>query len=1053
MALAATHPSLAQGQGIDGGERGQNYAGYSNGMEFWAEAGTKGELRRFLQKPYEPKEVINGYEPSISQVEWFLSSGTLHIRTPRLLPESNYTIQTPSGSMRLSGGGLYIVRIEGDTSRFTVLKGGARVRNGPGDTQGSVIGEEEEAVTRADAAGAPEVRGLDEEVASAAYPTVKAALDRGPIFFAVGGPGRYEFGRAGRHSVRPPEATAVAGPEVKVLRGEVDDGTVATGNRESLGVALPNRVGLWVESNSDLRFRSYLQNRGRARFNIDQRSRSDLTIERGTVAVWVPRLHEGSATEISTPSASLEVGYLTRCIVVVEEGATRVVVFNGWVTVTPRDARTPLTIRGGERIVMRGGAPATARAQRMRQWERDEYRPLAWRASEVSETVFADPAVQREYGRARSPEAGVAGAADGLSPGGIDAFDDNSAVQSATAGPLRRFAASPLGYCFFTLVAGMVGLLLLRFSDPRKRVVRALFGGPWRLMAVSVIVAVVTGYLSMRQRALFEWEHVGFILGVCLLAQWLEQRAPKARWLQRLKTLVIVFAYLVAATMQIGAMYALTAGFAALDHPGLLEHAMQWMLGPIATSPLEEIFGSAGPSTAGTAAFGAILTVLILGAGILLLPRRGSAPPYRRWHWLNFVLVVSLLLLRLGLEVSLLQDAYTHAPSEKTEAAFALACGAGLLLAISFVIAARHGRARRAALPVPAAVSAPAVVKLISTLAVTATAVTVAGVIASTKDHAAGSLAELRNAYVSDYVKARWDKFKDAGKNISAADGKEAGYDIFPRREGYLYKESTVAVLKKIGPETVNAILAESRPAWISHVTMRAGDGIIEITEAVGARQWNGRAVFSADDPADGSFNRTRTVIDALGGNEEGIIEDVDKSFVKLQHSLLERKLTIPLINIDVSNAIASGVTFLLMCCLSLMLCDQIRLLARIRDASMEEEGFLLLAGVTPLSRAFRGVWALLLALSPLVLFTQTLRGINLQFETYAGELSAPDSLLFHALILGGTLLLTLTTVVFVRSYLQLSRAYRQSMRAVVEKSARAAGVEAPAAAPGGESR
>ncbi|MBI5694111.1 MAG: hypothetical protein HZC55_28885 [Verrucomicrobia bacterium] len=137
-----------------GSDRGKYFSTmvYSNGTGAFFDAGTRVEIRRFLQEPFTPNRNDLEVEPSISQTQAFVARGAIGLCTSKLVAGSNMTYATAHGSVNIRGRKV-VIETNDDSTRISMLEGDATVRAGKLDSGGHVLRTGEQAIIRRDPQG------------------------------------------------------------------------------------------------------------------------------------------------------------------------------------------------------------------------------------------------------------------------------------------------------------------------------------------------------------------------------------------------------------------------------------------------------------------------------------------------------------------------------------------------------------------------------------------------------------------------------------------------------------------------------------------------------------------------------------------------------------------------------------------------------------------------------------------------------------------------------------------------------------------------------------
>ncbi len=994
----------------------------SNGSGLRFEANARVKIKRFLQEPFLPEETQRGFEPSRSQILIEVERGGVIFHTPRLIDGSRAEFVVPGANIRVYGG-RYLLSVESTRTVFSVIKGKADVICEGHQTAVQVTDEQEAVVIRAQPGTSANVRISDialSEIDSLFKKTEIANPARQGIFSTSNSGGGFPFVSGARQSVLAPPAEVIVEPNhsriVRTLRGE------------TTGVILHNGIGLWLEPQSEIEISHRTEQISDFSGFPDVEpsvSETTITIKAGTVALAAPKLLASSTLLIESPAGGA-VLRARKVVIDVEPLATEIKAFEGTVTSSAADpGANRITANTGEKIILRQShvdRPATATASRILHWEKVEQDGLIGSASflrrqnpllkwgsitkspgeseldEVSPTSAFDPRAERlilpdtDFDRARREM-------------------DRDALDWMVA--LLRSPAAVI-ICVFALILATSWFYR---AKTHLKICQALFGTWWRFALLLWVIP--TGLLASLEKP---WRHGGwggFLTNAALLAAliaipWLETVCTKLAvvW-RRLARALLRLLFIVVGALQLGVIVGLLAQFTGMDAPWHIESAAQWLLGDISSATAARLFGSGGPSWIAASALtgaGAMILITTLSA---LVAKTQPATAFERWHSRNLRLTAAVLLLALGLWLALSVDHYTLRSMVPFWKTVALASFAGLVMAQPFIWRGRKGPPRQPAAAVDSAISAKTVVKFASSLAVTATIVSATGLISTTKDDTSGALTRLRNAYAIDYVRARWDKVQQAVVKMGAESTDPTAFKPFARPFGYVMKEPMIAVIDHIGVRRMNEILNADRPAWLLRAELTGAPGVVQFTELRGGKEWSGRVNPEVEGVADKTFQNCRMVIESLGGaiDESMAVTNPEADFPRIERPLIERKLTVPFLNIDVPYVLASGFSFALLCCIIVFLCDQLRLVTQLQRSQIEEEPLLLLAGVTTLSRSFRSIWALALMIAPHALFVQMLREINLYYAMRGSNVGlGTDAMLI--LVMLGCLALAITTLV-----------------------------------------
>lgn len=150
---------------------------YSNGTGAFFDHDTRVEVKKFIQEPFTPNRGDMDVEPSISQMQAFVSRGAVGLCTSKLVAGSSMVYNTAHGGVSIRGRKI-VIEVTDNQTKISMLDGESTVRGGENDQGGHVLHAGEQAIIRQGASGQPnfvqvsrippnEVNMLDDKVAQA----------------------------------------------------------------------------------------------------------------------------------------------------------------------------------------------------------------------------------------------------------------------------------------------------------------------------------------------------------------------------------------------------------------------------------------------------------------------------------------------------------------------------------------------------------------------------------------------------------------------------------------------------------------------------------------------------------------------------------------------------------------------------------------------------------------------------------------------------------------------------------------------------------------------
>jgi hypothetical protein len=179
----------AQGTIIQTKEKSNYAMVYSNGTGIYFDPSTRVHVKRFEQEPFKPNRSDMETEPSISQTQAMVDTGTVGLCTSKLVAGSTMNYQTPLGTLNMRGRKA-VIEVKDDTTTFSMVEGDSSIRSGELDLGGHTVHEGEQAIIKKGANGAPnevtiqkipkaQVQAINDKV-------TQACLARKTVYFETG---------------------------------------------------------------------------------------------------------------------------------------------------------------------------------------------------------------------------------------------------------------------------------------------------------------------------------------------------------------------------------------------------------------------------------------------------------------------------------------------------------------------------------------------------------------------------------------------------------------------------------------------------------------------------------------------------------------------------------------------------------------------------------------------------------------------------------------------------------------------------------------------------
>ena len=223
----------------------------SNGTGVTLGPGTRIEVKRFEQEPFKPGRSDFELEPSVSDTQLVVLSGTINIATNKLAAGSTLRVETPSADLNSYGGRLVIAVGDAGT-KVSVLDGSCIVRGATAAIPDQAVRSGEVAVATRAAAGqtqqtavqvekmpAQQIVALDDQVATSSFA-------RKTVYFEVketpGNTGNIitTSDAASTKQPAPTDSSKPADNSVNAFTstGNTTGGSTTTGSREIVPVAV-----------------------------------------------------------------------------------------------------------------------------------------------------------------------------------------------------------------------------------------------------------------------------------------------------------------------------------------------------------------------------------------------------------------------------------------------------------------------------------------------------------------------------------------------------------------------------------------------------------------------------------------------------------------------------------------------------------------------------------------------------------------------------------------------------------------------------------------------
>ncbi len=179
----------AQGTIIQTKEKSNYAMVYSNGTGIYFDPSTRVHVKKFEQEPFKPNRTDMETEPSISQTQAVVDTGTVGLCTSKLVAGSNMNYQTPFGTLNMRGRKA-VIEVKDDTTTFSMVEGDSSIRSGELDMGGHTVHEGEQAIVKKGVDGQPNqvtIQDIPKDQKQRIQDKVtQACLARKTVYFEVG---------------------------------------------------------------------------------------------------------------------------------------------------------------------------------------------------------------------------------------------------------------------------------------------------------------------------------------------------------------------------------------------------------------------------------------------------------------------------------------------------------------------------------------------------------------------------------------------------------------------------------------------------------------------------------------------------------------------------------------------------------------------------------------------------------------------------------------------------------------------------------------------------